>query len=81
MNKNQTYHGVPALISLFLPGIGQIVKGELKEGIMILLWIIIGGMLARIVFTLIFGQTLGKVFTFFAVSAFWIYQVYDAYNP
>lgn len=35
-------HGVPALLSFFVPGLGQIVKGELGKGIFVFIGFIIG---------------------------------------
>ncbi len=35
-------HGVPALLSFFIPGLGQIVKGQVGKGILILIGFFIG---------------------------------------
>lgn len=59
-------HGVPALISFFIPGLGQIIKGEILKGILI--WII-GGIAAFFLW-----------WTFIIPFAVWIWNVYDAYN-
>ena len=33
-------HGIPALISFFIPGLGQIIKGDILKGILI--WVLGG---------------------------------------
>ena len=38
-------HGVPALLSFFIPGLGQIVKGEVGKGIFIFIGVGIGSLL------------------------------------
>lgn len=38
---NQT-HGVPAILSLFMPGLGQIVKGQVGRGIAIFCGVVFG---------------------------------------
>ncbi len=35
-------HGVPAILSFFLPGLGQIVKGQVGKGILIFIGFFIG---------------------------------------
>lgn len=35
-------HGVPAILSLFIPGLGQLVKGQIGKGIIIFFATIIG---------------------------------------
>lgn len=35
-------HGFPALLSFFLPGLGQIVKGQVGKGILIFIAFVIG---------------------------------------
>jgi len=40
-NVSQT-HGLPALLSFFIPGLGQMVKGQVGKGIVILIITIIG---------------------------------------
>lgn len=38
-------HGAPALLSFFIPGLGQIVKGEVGKGIFIFIGVGIGSLL------------------------------------
>ena len=37
-------HGVPAILSLFIPGLGQMVKGQVGKGILILIVTVVGYM-------------------------------------
>lgn len=41
----QQKHGVPAILSLLLPGLGQIVKGQTGRGILIFIGFVVGLML------------------------------------
>lgn len=59
-------HGVPAIVSFFLPGVGQIIKGHIMKGILI--WII-GGLVSVFLF-----------WTIIAPAIVWVWNVYDAYN-
>lgn len=43
-NSNQK-HGVPALLSFFIPGLGQIVKGQVGKGILIFFGVGLGMLL------------------------------------
>lgn len=64
MNK-QTY-GLPALISFFIPGLGQLIKGDILKGIAI--WII-GGV-----------ATFFLWWTIVVPFVIWAWNVFDAYN-
>jgi TM2 domain-containing membrane protein YozV len=59
-------YGLPALVSLFLPGVGQLIKGHFLKGFLI--WVF-GG---------IIGFFLG--WTIIIPFLFWVWNVYDAYN-
>ncbi|MDY0387749.1 MAG: hypothetical protein RBT65_11645 [Methanolobus sp.] len=67
MGSNQKY-GVPALLSFFIPGLGQIIKGELFKAIGI--WVVL--VICFILELILIGYLLGAIV--------WIWQVYDAYN-
>jgi TM2 domain-containing membrane protein YozV len=41
----QQKHGLPALLSFFIPGLGQMVKGQVGKGILIFIGTIVGFML------------------------------------
>lgn len=59
-------HGFPALLSFFLPGIGQLVKGDILKAVLI--WLI--------------GCTISAMLFWTIVVPFliWVWNVYDAYN-
>lgn len=59
-------HGFPALISFFIPGLGQIIKGDILKGILI--WII-GGILTFLLW-----------WTIIVPFIIWVWNVYDAYK-
>jgi len=62
-------HGVPALISFFLPGVGQMMKGSILKGVLI--W---GGVLVNVGLVSVGG--IGVV----TGALFWIWNVIDAYR-
>lgn len=59
-------HGVPALLSAFIPGLGQLIKGQIIKAILI--WII--GGVASFFFW----------WTWIIPFAIWAWNIYDAYN-
>jgi TM2 domain-containing membrane protein YozV len=59
-------HGLPALISIFIPGLGQIIKGHFFKGFMI--WVI-GGLVSFFLW-----------WTVIIPLFVWLWNVYDAYN-
>ena len=61
-------YGIPALLSFFLPGLGQIVKGRVWKGIGLML----GAFISIPLMFLLIG--------FLTYPVIWIYSVYDAYN-
>lgn len=61
-------YGVPAIISLLIPGLGQIIKGEIFKGIGIMIAMFISGVLAWV------------LIGFITTPIIFIWQVYDAYN-
>ncbi|WP_342304779.1 hypothetical protein [Methanolobus sp. ZRKC5] len=67
MGSNQK-HGIPALLSFFIPGLGQIIKGELFKAIGI--WVVL--VICLILQFILIGYLLGAIV--------WIWQIYDAYN-
>ena len=77
-------HGIPTLISFFMPGVGQVIKGDFGKAVQI--WIGYAG----IVFGLLLASALVKEFenlaTFMTLMlllllpVLWACQLYDAYN-
>lgn len=67
LQANQKY-GVPALLSFFIPGLGQMIKGQVGKGILILLgWI----------FSFVLIVTgIGII----VPIIIWVWQIADAYN-
>lgn len=65
---SQRKYGVPALISLIVPGLGQIIKGEIFKGLGIMLALFISGVLSII------------LVGFITTPLIFFWQVYDAYN-
>jgi len=61
-------HGVPALFSFFIPGLGQLVKGDLSKALGIWIALIISGLMSVIGIGFLIGLVI------------WIAQIYDAYN-
>ncbi len=61
-------HGIPALLSFFIPGLGQLVKGHVLAGILIFFGSIIAAALVY------------AVIGIFILPVLWIWQVYDAYT-
>lgn len=66
-------HGIPALISFFCPGLGQIIKGDVGRGVLMMVGVAIG-----IILILQFSpfSPIGFIISLFV----WIWTVYDAYN-
>jgi TM2 domain-containing membrane protein YozV len=61
-------YGVAALLSFFLPGLGQVVKGQILKAILIWLGLIVFVVLSFVVI----GLPL--------LLVLWLWQIYDAYN-
>ena len=80
--KSTQKHGVPLLLSIFVPGLGQLTKGEVKKGLLIFFLPIIGFILVALFSLIISGvevlNTLLQVWLFGIVLYIW--QLIDAYN-
>ena len=68
MKKQSEKHGIPALMNVFLPGLGQIVKGEVGKGVLIMIGWVVSFLLCFILSGLILLPIL------------YIWSIYDAYN-
>ena len=66
-------HPLPAFISFFIPGLGQLVKGHIFKGLFI--WV---GGIAIWVLSILIGFFVWWMFLVPVV--FWIWNVSDAYN-
>ena len=63
--SRQTY-GFPAILSFFIPGLGQLIKGQIIKAFLI--WIV-GGLIGFFLW-----------WTWIIPFCFWAWNVYDAYN-
>ncbi|MFD2787063.1 hypothetical protein [Hymenobacter rubripertinctus] len=61
----QTY-GLPALLSIFFPGLGQLIKGQIMKAFLI--WAV-GGVISFLL-----------IWTIVVPFVIWAWNVYDAYN-
>ena len=68
MVKEEQKHGVPALLSFFIPGLGQLIKGHILKAILIFFGMIISVLLITIGIGLITTPIL------------WLWGIYDAYT-
>lgn len=66
--RTQQRHGVPALLSFFIPGLGQLIKGDVFKGIVA--FIGMGVSIASVAYGI----------GFFTTPVLWVWQVYDAYT-
>ncbi len=64
--ENTQKHSVPTLISFFVPGVGQLIKGHIMKAFGI--WVI-GGFVGFFLW-----------WTYIAPFIVWVWNVYDAYN-
>lgn len=65
METKQTY-ALPAILSFFIPGLGQLIKGQVLKAFLI--WIV-GGLISFFLF-----------WTVIVPIIIWLWAVYDAYN-
>ncbi len=65
MSNKKTY-AFPAIVSFFIPGVGQLIKGHIIKGLLI---IIVGGAVGFLL-----------SWTWIVPMVIWIWNVYDAYN-
>lgn len=62
----KTTYGLPALLSIFVPGLGQLVKGQWLKALLI--WAVGGAIGFLLAWTLVVPFVI------------WAWNVYDAYN-
>jgi len=68
VNRAKEKHGVPALLSFFLPGLGQLVKGSVLRGIIVFVAMCLA------------VAAMGIVVGFVIAPILWLWQLYDAYT-
>ena len=68
MVKRNQKHGIPLILSIFIPGLGQIVKGDILKGLMFMV-------LISMSFILKFALV-----GFLLVPIFYIWNLIDVYN-
>ncbi len=59
---------MPALLSFFIPGLGQLIKGQVGKGILIFI--------GALVFIVLSSVLIGIPFLIWL----WLWNIYDAYN-
>ena len=62
----KTTYGLPALLSVFIPGLGQLIKGQIMKAFLI--WVL-GGIVGFLL-----------AWTLIVPFVLWAWNVYDAYN-
>lgn len=75
-------HGVPLLLSFFIPGLGQLVKGQVKKGLLIFFAPIAGFLVFLILGFLMNNSGVFALFGYLwlGVIVLYIWQLIDAYN-
>lgn len=75
-------HGVPLLLSIFIPGLGQLVKGQVKKGVIIFFAPIIGFLIVVLLSQVDKGATVVANFGYLWLGSIilYIWQLIDAYN-
>lgn len=75
-------HGVPLLLSFFIPGLGQLVKGQVKKGLLIFFSPIVTFLLVALLGISIDGvAVLGLLgYYWLGVVILYIWQLIDSYN-
>ena len=72
-------YGFLAFMSFILPGLGQMIKGEVGKGIGIMFFIV-GGWLLFFEFILLMHSIIVSIIVFLALTTLWIWNIYDAYT-
>lgn len=69
-NKNNPAqkHGVPAILSFFIPGLGQLVKGQVAKGV----GIFFGFIISFVLVSTVIGAVVPLII--------YVWQIIDAYN-
>ncbi|KKG08810.1 hypothetical protein EO95_13750 [Methanosarcina sp. 1.H.T.1A.1] len=70
--------GIAAVLSFFIPGLGQIYNGQIMKGIIFFILASIG--IVFIILAFLFGFRAIVLIGYILYPLFWIYNLYDAYN-
>lgn len=76
------WHAGPALLSMFIPGLGQLIKGEILKASLIFLGLLISFPVCFVFFLVVangFGNPLG-ILTLAIPASIYAYNFYDAGN-
>ncbi len=68
MSTHPVKHGVPAIFSFFVPGLGQIVKGDIAKGILFFVLFLLSVMSIVVLIGIILAPVI------------WLWSIVDAYN-
>jgi len=68
-----------AVLSFFLPGLGQMIKGSYGKGAGIM-FLIVGGWFLFFEFILIMNSIFLSIIIFLALTSLWIWNIHDAYT-
>ena len=81
-NRTTQKHGVPLLLSFIIPGLGQLVKGQVKKGLLIFFTPIVGFLLFLVLGFMINNSAIFALmgYLWLGVSILYVWQLIDAYN-
>jgi hypothetical protein len=79
--KRKKYR-VPAILSALVAGLGQIIKGDAKKGLKIMLWFYLGFPILIIISLLLNAYLFLMVFAVFVLiyPLIWALNIFDAYS-
>ena len=80
--KNRNKYIIPAIASTFIAGLGQVIKGEGKKGLKIMLWLYLGlpflAILSMIINSFLFLIVTAIIIIVYPII--WIYNIVDAFT-
>lgn len=75
MKTKEKKHGIPALMSFFIPGLGQLIKGQVLKGFLI--WLI--PIVILMIIVSLHSEILLMLFIIGCI-VLWLWNIFDAYN-